>query len=100
MNFGRSQGALCFEMAKGFLAGIVALVVGCVAASVAWQEISRGPSKLKLDVFQKRCATIEKKWARISEAILTGHGPTPLPTFDNVIPQAGFLFGPDVESCL
>jgi hypothetical protein len=84
-------------MAKGFPAGIVTLVVGCVAASVAWQQISRGPSKLKLDVFQKRYATIEKKWARISEAILTGPGPTPLPTFDNVISQAGFLFGPDVE---
>jgi hypothetical protein len=97
MNFGRSQGALCFEMAKGFQAGIVALVAGCVAAYVSWQQISRGPSQLKLDLFQKCCAIIEKTWVRLSEAILTSPGPTPLPTFDNDIPPAEFLFGPDVE---
>jgi hypothetical protein len=95
-----SQGTLCFEMTKGIPAAFVALVVGCMAGYIAWQQHETAKAKLKLDLFEKRYAIFEKTWTHLSEAIQTGPGPTPFSTFDNIIPQAKFLFGPEVETYL
>jgi hypothetical protein len=100
-----TQGSLCFEMAKGFPAAFVALVIGGVAAYIAWRqyklaqeqhEVTR--AKLKFDLLEKRYAIFEQTWNFLSMIVHEGPGATALPPFGNIIPQAGFLFGKEVEA--
>ena len=100
-----SQGSLCFEMAKGFPAAFVALVIGLIAAGIAYRqyEVARAQhevtrAKLKLDLFEKRYAIFEQTWNFLSTIVREGPGATALPTFGNIIPQASFLFGKEVEA--
>ncbi|MEX8519503.1 MAG: hypothetical protein AB3X44_13415 [Leptothrix sp. (in: b-proteobacteria)] len=94
------QSSLCFEMAKGFPAAFVALMVGLVATYIAWKQYATARAKVKLDLFQRRYEIFERTWRHLSEAIQTSPGPTPFSDFDNFIPQAGFLFGAEVEAYL
>jgi hypothetical protein len=89
-------------MAKGLPDGIAVLVVGCIAAGIAWCQYQATRAKIKLDLFDKRYAIFERAWAFMSEAV-RARADQPLPLFsefDNVIPQAGFLFGEKVRKYL
>jgi hypothetical protein len=94
------QGSLCFEMAKGLPAAFVAFVIGGIAAYIAWRQHETAKAKLKLDLFDKRFAVFEQTWKFLSETIQSASELTLNSDFTNVIPQASFLFGPDVETYL
>lgn len=95
-----SAGTLCFEMAKGLPAAIVALVIGSLAAWITWRQYVAASTKIKLDIFEKRYDVFEKTWTFMSEVVQLGQGESPLSPFTNVIPQARFLFGPQIETYL
>ena len=46
--------SIAFELLKGLPAAFVALVIGGVAAGVAWRQMRIAQAKLKLDLFDKR----------------------------------------------
>ena len=94
------QGSLCFEMAKGLPAAFVTLVIGGIAAFIAWRQNETAKAKLKLDLFDKRYEIFEKTWAFLSGADKIAQNPDPFHPFTNIIPQAGFLFGSDIEEYL
>lgn len=95
-----TQGSLCFEMAKGIPAAFVTLVIGGIAAYIAWRQNETSKAKLKLDLFDKRYEIFEETWAFLSGAGKLAQNPEPLHPFTNIIPQAGFLFGADIEEYL
>ena len=88
-------------MAKGFPGAIVALVIGAIAAYIAWHQYKTGKAKLKLDLFDKRYKVFLETWRYLSSAICNEQpvSPTNLP-FSNLIPKAAFLFGPEIEAYL
>ena len=95
-----SAGTLCFELMKGIPASFVALVIGGIAAWIAFHQYRVARTKLKLDLFDKRYDIFIKTWGHLSEMVQKGVGPIALSDFDNERPRAGFLFGQDIESYL
>jgi hypothetical protein len=96
------SGSICFELVKGLPAAFVALVIGLVAAGIAWRQYRVAKAKLNLDLFDKRYAVFLETWKILSAVSIEGpqqeHGLfTP---FNNFIPQAAFLFGDDIEAYL
>ena len=94
------QSSIWIEIAKGMPTAFVALIIGLVAAYIAWHQYQVAKSKLKLDLFEKRYAIFEHSWRFMSEAVQIGATTGPLSQFDNLIPQAEFLFGNDVAEYL
>lgn len=90
------------DLMKGAPTAIVALVIGLVAASIAYRQYRVARAKLKLDLFDKRYDIFLDTWTILSGVVSNGVQPTGgLSTpFNNLIPKAAFLFGPDVEEYL
>lgn len=94
---------LCFEIVKGLPAAFVALVIGCIAAYVAYQQYRVARAKLNQDLFDRRYEVFHVVWEYLS--YVAQHGP-PLPqgeqasAFANIIPKAEFLFGEDFTKYL
>jgi len=99
---------LCFQVAEGIPAGIVALVVGIVGAVIAWRQYQTARAKLKLDLFDRRYGIFMATWSHLSSVVQNGPEPKGdasqafeiIKTFRNNVPQAGFLFGEDIERYL
>lgn len=77
----------------------VALVIGVIAAYIAYQQYRLAHAKLKFDLFQKRYDIFYQTWAYLS-APLTGALQSPFAEFDKLRPQALFLFGEEVDTYL
>jgi hypothetical protein len=101
---GCTAGSLCLELAKGAPAAFVALVIGLVAAGIAWRQHAVAQTKLKLDLFDRRYQVFERAWKFLSEVVQTGPGDGlgdyASEEFTDVIPQAGFLFGGEIQDYL
>jgi hypothetical protein len=103
-----SPNTLCFQVAQGIPAGLVALVVGIVGAFIAWRQYLAARAKLKLDLFDRRYEIFMATWSHLSSIVTNGPEPKSYPsaafeilkTFRNNIPQTGFLFGKDIERYL
>jgi len=78
-------------------------LVALIAVFVAFQQYNVARGKLKLDLFEKRYAIFLDTWKILSATVSSGTLPqaSGLGTrFNNFIPQAAFLFGPEVEAYL
>ena len=93
-------GSLCFEVAKGVPTALVTLVIGSLAAWITWRQYIAASTKIKLDLFDRRYELFEKAWTFMSEVAQRGPGESPMSPFSNVIPQASFLFGREIEDYL
>jgi len=99
------QGTLCFQVAQGIPAGLIALVVGIAGAYIALRQYKTARAKLKLDLFDRRYEIFMATWAHLSSIVQNGPEPKGgessafeiLKKFRNNIPQASFLFGNDIE---
>jgi hypothetical protein len=86
-----------------FLKGAPTTLVAIAVAIIAWRQYSVAQAKLKLDLFERRYSIFEQTWKILSSVIISGtreknYGlATP---FNNFLPQARFLFGPDVSKYL
>jgi hypothetical protein len=84
----------------GIPAALVALTVGIAGWFIARHQAAVAQAKLKLDLFDKRYPIFLRVWKIMSEVVTKGTREknyglgTP---FNNFIPRARFLFGPDVE---
>ena len=88
--------SLCFELLKGLPAALVALLIGSIAALIAWRQATVAQAKLKIDLFEKRLGIydaviefIEKRGSNLSD-------PNYSIRFNNATAAARFLFGSDV----
>ena len=92
------------DLIRGLPTAFVALVVGMIAAGIAWRQYRVARTKLKLDLFDKRYAIFEETWSILSSVTLNGTTATQnrrmVTPFNNLIPKSGFLFGGDVEDYL
>ena len=94
------QGSICFELIKGIPAALAALLIGGIAAGIAWRQYKLAHAKLKLDLFERRYVIFNDAWKFMSEIMHDGPGDQALHPFTNQIPQAGFLFGRSIEDYL
>src|ERR1700722_6291590 len=99
--------SIWFELIKGIPAVIVTLVIGGIATYIAWRqkeisgqqkEISQ--ARLKLDLFDKRNVVFTEAWTFFSETLSLDANSPALHPFTNHLPQAGFLFGPEIADYL
>jgi hypothetical protein len=98
-----TPGSILFEMMKGVPAAVVALIIGLVAALIAYRQYSVARAKLKLDLFDKRYTIFLETWTILSETATNGTRQKSYGLgnpFSNFMPQAAFLFGTDVERYL
>ena len=89
---------------SGSVTGIATIfatvVIGGIAAYIAYRQYQVAHAKLKLNLFDKRYAIFQQTWEILSETVTQGtraknHGlATPL---NNFLPQAGFLFGEPIK---
>jgi hypothetical protein len=103
MNTCCASGSICFELIKGLPAAFIALVIGFIAAGIAWRQYQVAAAKLKLDLFDKRYPIFLDTWTVLSEVVTQGTRRKNYGLgnpFSNFIPQARFLFGKDVENYL
>jgi hypothetical protein len=93
-------GTICFEMMKGGPAAFVALIIGLIAAGIALNQYRVTRAKLNLDLFEKREPIFHKTWGVLSTAQNTKSRPYggSDPEFTNLLPQAKFLFGPEIKA--
>lgn len=89
-------GSLSFEMLKGLPAAVITLVIGTIAAYIAWQQWRVSQAKLNLDLFQRRLEIFELTWGALSRAHLHVRDPEKDLQFSNRRPEARFLFGVEV----
>jgi len=89
---------------KGVPAAFVALVIGGIAAGIAWRQYKVAKAKLNLDLFERRFGVFTKVWIATAETF--NKGPRH-PMFGNyglgspyneLRPEAGFLFGKGIEA--
>jgi hypothetical protein len=104
-----SPGSPCFEWINALGPSFVALVIGVIAARIAWtqKEVARSQkevaqAKLKLDLFERRYKIFHRTWEILSAVVRDGtqekRGRYGLATpFNNFLPEAAFLFGKEIE---
>jgi len=98
-----NPGTICFELIKGLPAAFIALVIGAIAAIIAYRQYQVAHAKLKLDLFEMRFAIFSRTWEILSETATQGTRVRNYGLgnpFSNFIPEAAFLFGKDVEEYL
>jgi hypothetical protein len=98
-----TSGSISFELLKGMPATFVALIVGLIAAGIAYRQYHVARAKLKLDLFDKRYALFLETWTILSEVAMKGTREKNYGLgnpFSNFKPQAAFLFGRDIEDYL
>ncbi|UEP34910.1 hypothetical protein LL998_01015 [Burkholderia ambifaria] len=90
---------LCFELAKGVPAAVVALLVGVVGAFIAWRQYHVARAKLNLDLFEKRYELFNMVWAFASFVVQDGPPSLQAPErieLKNLNPKIEFLFGDEI----
>ncbi|KWA37462.1 hypothetical protein WL27_17510 [Burkholderia multivorans] len=90
---------VCFELVKGVPTALVALLVGGVAASIAWRQYRVARAKLNLDLFEKRYELFKIVWEYLSGVVVDGTPAIISPeklALVNLIPKIEFLFGKSV----
>jgi len=93
-----AQGSICFELIKGMPAAFVTLIIGGIAAYIAFHQYRVARAKLNLDLFDRRYEIFRETWTFLSLAVQSGPPAQGFsPTFANLIPQASFLFGKRIE---
>ena len=96
-------GPVCLALIPGIPAALVAFTVGIAGWFIARHQAAVAEAKLKLDLFEKRYPIFQETWEIMSEVVTKGTRErnyglfTP---FNNLIPRARFLFGPNVEAYL
>jgi hypothetical protein len=98
-----APGSIRFELIKGLPAAFVTLIIGGIAAGITWRQYQVAKAKLQFDLFEKRYAIFHQVWVIFSEVVFDGTRKknyafyTP---FNNLLPEAAFLFGKNIEMYL
>jgi len=93
---------LSAELARGLPAAIVVLAFGGVAAGIANRRVKLAQARLKFDLFEKRFSVFLEVRKVLSNVAANGvyRSGGELSPFNALVPQAAFLFEPEVEAYL
>lgn len=97
------RGDIWREMLKGVPAVVVSLILGSIAAYIAFRQYRVAHAKLKLDLFEKRFQIYLRTAHFLSQLWMTGvpeDDPNAVPIFRGQIGGAVFLFEKDVSDFL
>jgi hypothetical protein len=91
-----------------YITAIVLPFIALVGAWIAFRQSEIAGNKLKFDLFDKRYEIFMHTWTYLSNIVHNGPEPKSeksksfeiFKNFRNNIPQAGFLFGSDIEKYL
>lgn len=89
-------GSLSFELVKGLPVFVASLAIGGLAALIAWRQWKVSQAKLKLDLFEKRYAIFLATWGELSHVVQSDTSFQRSGDWDNLRPQAQFLFGNEI----
>ncbi len=81
---------------KGLPAAFVALIIGIIAAWIAYNQYKVARAKLNLDLFDKRHHIFQKTWECLSQSQSPEAEKLRL-NFTNLIPEVSFIFGKNVK---
>ena len=90
--------ALILELVKGIPTALIALLIGLVAAGIAFRQYKVAAGKFNLDLFKERYEVYEAIFGYLKECRYQRY-PSERKLekpFLNAIPKAYFLFGPEV----
>lgn len=73
------------------------LIIGLIAAYIAWRQWETARAKLNLDLFTRRLLVFDKTWGAASSLSVKPSPVYPPAEFTNLLPEASFLFGAEVE---
>jgi len=93
---------ICFELVKGLPAAFVTLIIGIIAASVAYRQYRTARAKLNLDLYDRRFELFDTTWGFLS-SIVQGdlvRQKDHREILNNLLPSARFLFGEEIASYL
>jgi hypothetical protein len=98
------SGSLSFELVKGLPAALVALIIGAIAAWIAWHQLQVAreqkrvaKAKFNFDLFHERYEVFEATWSVLSAMIQGAHDQAERDAaFHNIRPRARFLFGAEI----
>ena len=100
-----TPGSLTFELLKGVPAAFVALVIGLIAAGIAYRQSQIAHAKLKLDLFERRYElyTLLRDFLAGGMEVPDPHNGPEVRRFNELrikffdaVPQAYFLFGREI----
>ncbi|WP_186052254.1 hypothetical protein [Burkholderia gladioli] len=93
--------SVCFELAKGAPAAVVAIFASVLAGLIAYRQYRVAKAKLQLDLFEKRYELFEHVWA-LASTVMHGSIPNMLDAVrvnvTNSLPKIEFLFDPDIAA--
>lgn len=85
------------ELVKGVPTAVVALVIGLLAALIAWNSYRVARAKFRLDLFDKRYEVFDHLWVFLSTHQDGASVDSPsFANMSNAIPKAHFLFGGEI----
>jgi len=89
---------LLLELLKGLPAAFVALVIGSIAAGIAYRQYCVARAKFKLDLFERRHEVFLKTWVFLSkfDEHRWKNNMSDIMIFRQYVANAKFLFGRDV----
>jgi len=85
------------EVAKALSPAFVALVIGLIAAVIAWRQAQIASAKLKLDLFDKRLKVFDAVWALLAASHVKSEDDPSVAAFYEQLPKAAFLFDANVR---
>ena len=91
-----------FALVKGLPTALAVVVIGLIVVGIAYRRVQVLDKALKLDLFDKRFGVFLEVRKVLSEVAGSGvyRSGGVLSPFNSLIPQAAFLFGPEVEAYL
>jgi hypothetical protein len=92
-----SSHPIWFELLKGMPAAFVTLVIGGLAAYIAWNQYEVTRAKLKFDLFERRLAIYNETYDFLLKILDTNLSIGDLNAFSMKVDKASFLFGDDVR---
>lgn len=72
-------------------------IIGLIAVYIAWRQWETARAKLNLDLFARRLEVFDKTWGAASSLNQKPDPVYPSVEFTNLLPEASFLFGAEVE---
>jgi hypothetical protein len=81
------------DLVRGLPTALTALVIGLIAAGIAYRQYQVAQAKLNLELFEHRYALYEVIWDCLAAAL---DDRTPSTSIAIIIPKARFLFGSEI----
>lgn len=81
-----------------FIVGLIAVRIAWKQGDIAQEQRNIAEAKLNLDLFTRRLAIFTETWEAASNVVQTNDPMPPPPSMTNLLPEASFLLGAEIEA--